>query len=266
VAKKKDAFYFSHDANARHDEKILELRAELGWEGYGLYWAIVECLRETTEYKYNIKKLNGLALHLSTTCETLENIISNFDLFEYNEDYFWSSSLQKRMQDYDFLKNKAIESGRKGAEIKRNKSNPEATLKQPLSNPEATLKQPLSNLEAIKLNKIKLNKKKEEKNIEEYSLVFDEFRKMYPGTKLGLEVEFKNFQRHKDWEVILPDLSKKLESQILYKHFEARTKGWTADWKNLKTWINNRCWEEEIAKASPHAPPNKGISFFATGE
>jgi hypothetical protein len=29
--------YFSHDANARHDEKILELRAELGWEGYGTF-------------------------------------------------------------------------------------------------------------------------------------------------------------------------------------------------------------------------------------
>jgi hypothetical protein len=28
---------FSHDANVRHDEKIIELMAELGWEGYGIF-------------------------------------------------------------------------------------------------------------------------------------------------------------------------------------------------------------------------------------
>jgi len=35
---KKEAYYFSHDSNARQDEKIIKLRMKLGWEGYGLYW------------------------------------------------------------------------------------------------------------------------------------------------------------------------------------------------------------------------------------
>jgi len=38
----KDAYYFSHDANAQDDEKILDLRADYGWEGYGLFWAVIE--------------------------------------------------------------------------------------------------------------------------------------------------------------------------------------------------------------------------------
>jgi len=39
---KKEAYYFSLDSNARDDPKILQLRMEMGWEGYGLFWAIIE--------------------------------------------------------------------------------------------------------------------------------------------------------------------------------------------------------------------------------
>ena len=41
-----EAYYFSHDSNARNDEKVLMLRAKHGWEGYGLYWALVEMMFE----------------------------------------------------------------------------------------------------------------------------------------------------------------------------------------------------------------------------
>ena len=109
----KDAYYFSHDANARHDEKILELRAELGWEGYGIFWAIIECLREASGYKYSIKRLNGLALQLSTTKEKLEQIILNFGLFSFDDDNFWSESLLRRMEERDSKVRKAKESAQK---------------------------------------------------------------------------------------------------------------------------------------------------------
>lgn len=109
----KDAYYFSHDANARHDEKILELRAELGWEGYGIFWAIIECLREASGYKYSIKRLNGLALQLSTTKEKLEQIILNFGLFSFDNDNFWSDSLLRRMEERDSKVRKAKESAQK---------------------------------------------------------------------------------------------------------------------------------------------------------
>ena len=44
----KDTFYFSHDYNARNDEKIKMLIRKHGMIGYGVFWAIVEDL-------YNIK-------------------------------------------------------------------------------------------------------------------------------------------------------------------------------------------------------------------
>jgi len=46
----KSSFYFDHDYNARNDQKILELRSEFGWHGYGLYFAILENLCEANGY------------------------------------------------------------------------------------------------------------------------------------------------------------------------------------------------------------------------
>jgi len=42
-----NAFYFRHDYSARNDQKILMIRSEFNnWEGYGLFFAILECLCE----------------------------------------------------------------------------------------------------------------------------------------------------------------------------------------------------------------------------
>lgn len=46
----KDAYFFSHDCNARNDPKILALRSVYGAEGYGVYFMLVEILREQPEY------------------------------------------------------------------------------------------------------------------------------------------------------------------------------------------------------------------------
>ena len=54
----KDAFYFSHDGNARNDDKMIAVRMKYGMEGYGIYFAIIERLRESCNYMcikdYNI--------------------------------------------------------------------------------------------------------------------------------------------------------------------------------------------------------------------
>jgi hypothetical protein len=74
--------------------------------------------------------------------------------------------------------------------------------------------------------------------------VFEKFRKLYPGTKRGLETEYEYFKKqHKDWREILPQLEPLLLSQIEAKD---QSTGFVPEWKNLKTYINNRAWEEEI--------------------
>ena len=47
----KDAYYFSHDSNARNDEKIMAMRSVYGLPGYAMYFMIVEILREQSNYK-----------------------------------------------------------------------------------------------------------------------------------------------------------------------------------------------------------------------
>ena len=36
--------YFPHDSNARNDVKLIKLRSKLDWEGYGIYFALIELL------------------------------------------------------------------------------------------------------------------------------------------------------------------------------------------------------------------------------
>ena len=40
----KESFYFSHDYNARNDQKILMLRGKFGNEGYALFFYILETI------------------------------------------------------------------------------------------------------------------------------------------------------------------------------------------------------------------------------
>lgn len=98
--------YFPHDANARHDEKIVELRMKHGWEGYGLYWAICEKLREASDYRLSVN-FNLLAFDLRTTNEMVKSIVSGFGLFTIEEDHFYSQSLCERMSVKDEASDRA---------------------------------------------------------------------------------------------------------------------------------------------------------------
>ena len=80
---------------------------------------------------------------------------------------------------------------------------------------------------------------------------FEEFRKSYLGTKRGYETEFKNFQKHSDWKLILPKLSTALKNQIANRKLKKQRNEFIPEWKNLQTWINNRCWEEVTEVEEP---------------
>ena len=62
----KDVYYFSHDANALSDPKILGMRCDYGLEGYGLYWAILEMLRNESTYKLPLNKNTYRAIKMQT--------------------------------------------------------------------------------------------------------------------------------------------------------------------------------------------------------
>lgn len=158
----KEAYYFSHDSNARSDEKILQLRAEFGWEGYGLYWAIIETLRESSDYSFSSNAKAGLAISLNTTKEKLNDILElcfNESLLIEKDGRFFSESLMTRMEQVDEKRRKRAEAGRLGGIAK------------------ASLKQKSSNALA---NSSKESKVKEKKGKGKEQLNIDEIYSIYP--------------------------------------------------------------------------------------
>ena len=115
---KKEAYYFSHDANAKDDPKILQLRMELGWEGYGLFWALIELLRNESDHRMRTH-YKSIAFALQTQEDSIKRIINDFDLFGLDDQYFWSESLLKRME----LKEERSEKARESAKKRWNRDN-----------------------------------------------------------------------------------------------------------------------------------------------
>ena len=106
----KDAYYFKHDSNARHDPKIKALINKYGVEGYGRYWIIIENLRDQSNYKLNDKQYTWDALAQEFCCtsekskEFVKDCIEKFDLLEDGDGFFYSMSLMQRMQELDDLR------------------------------------------------------------------------------------------------------------------------------------------------------------------
>ena len=115
---KKEAYYFSHDSNAKDDPKILQLRMEMGWEGYGLFWALIEMLRNESDHRMR-RHYKSIAYALHSQEDSIQRIINDFDLFGIDDQFFWSESLLKRME----LKEERSEKARESAKKRWNQSN-----------------------------------------------------------------------------------------------------------------------------------------------
>lgn len=122
VSKKqiKKTNYFSHDSNARNDSKIISLRMKLGIEGYGIYFMIIERLREEADYTSN-KDYDSLAFDFRTTPDKVKSVIEDFGLFIFtDDDCFYSESLMQRMTIKDEKSKKHSLGGKKAMEKRWN--------------------------------------------------------------------------------------------------------------------------------------------------
>lgn len=120
----KDAYFFSHDCNARNDPKILALRSVYGAEGYGVYFMLVEILREQPEYRLSVNKYiwNTLAMQMQVEASRLEQIVNDCctefaengsTLLVNDGEYLYSASLLRRMGKVDDISNLRREAARK---------------------------------------------------------------------------------------------------------------------------------------------------------
>ena len=157
-ANAKDVYYFSHDCNARNDEKILAMRSVYGLEGYAMYFMTVEILREQNEYKLEITKYiwNTLAMQMHTDVQKVKDFINDcvdeFHLFVIENNFLYSESLIKRMnlfKEISEIRSKAAKKRWENSNDMQNECKSNANAYQKQSN-------------KTKLNKTKLDYTKKE--------------------------------------------------------------------------------------------------------
>lgn len=104
---KKD--WFPHDFYSRVDSKILGIRMDLGMEGLGVYWSLVEIIYEGGGY---LKKseLPRTIFELRCSEEIVIKVIEDFDLFQFDEEKIWSITALERIEKRQEISEKAKES------------------------------------------------------------------------------------------------------------------------------------------------------------
>lgn len=119
----KDAYYFPHDSNAKDDPKCVLLIEQLGMEGYGIYWMLIETLREQPDYTYPVANIPALGRRYNTTAEKVKTVVCNYGLFTVKDDkIFFSDSLNRRMLVLEEKRAKRSEAGRLGNAARWKKS------------------------------------------------------------------------------------------------------------------------------------------------
>ena len=109
----KKSYWFEHDYNASNDAKILFLRQQLGMEGYGIYWFIVEQLVQAGG-RLPLKVIPVLSMQTQTQESKVRAVIEGYDLFGIDEEHFFSFRLNSHIETRKYYS----EMGKKGVEIR----------------------------------------------------------------------------------------------------------------------------------------------------
>lgn len=233
----KDAYYFSHDANARNDEKILMLRAEFGWEGYGIFWALLEMMFESTETCLHHSKIKGLAVNCNIDITLLQQIISysiSEGLFISDDEVFYSKSLIDRKEKFNSLRKKRSEAGKKGMESRYNSS---------VDNTVITPLKQCNNTDITNSNKGK-EKKERKVNKNNNDERFAEFWELYPKKQARQTAE-KSFNKINPDEELFAIICNAVVQQ-------SKTSAWIKENGQYvpmaSTWLNGKRWKDEIKK------------------
>lgn len=126
----KSTNYFPHDSNARNDEKLVRLRMKHGAAGYGVYFMILERLREDTDYM-SAKDYNMIAFDLRVDAAIVKSVVEDFGLFAFTDDgkHFYSESFFRRMKVKDTLHQQYSERSKVAANARWQKSAPKTEQK-----------------------------------------------------------------------------------------------------------------------------------------
>jgi hypothetical protein len=192
---KKDAYYFPHFSNARHDRKLKRVIKDLGIEGYGIYFMVLEVLRDQQDFKYPLQDIDLLADEFGTSESKLSVVVKNYDLFDVDEsNNFFSTKQALYLQPY-------IERSEKARNMARARWDKVKSLPEPMHKhmPEHYD----SNASKVKESKVKETKEKEEVVLSTRDALFEKWfkykrEKRQSYTTTGIETLIKTWSSYTD--------------------------------------------------------------------
>jgi uncharacterized phage protein (TIGR02220 family) len=250
----KEAYYFSHDANARNDEKVLMLRAEHGMQGYGIYWCLLEMMFESADTKLFHSKEKGMAVSYNIDITVLQSVINTCvteGLFESDGEKFWSESLMRRKGKYLDYKKKKSEAGKKGMEKRwGKKENDNGVITEPKQNDNGVITENNKGKE-IKEKEIKIPYKEIIDLLNEHSN--SKFKLNAKATKTAIKARWEEDYAFEDFKLVIEYFCKAWKGKV----FSNGKNG--DDYLRPSTLFNNR-FDERLNEArkktnSSNQPP-----------
>ena len=148
--------WFKHDYSAAEDDKILELRAEYGWEGYGIFFAILEYMCKT-EKGIDRKRIGALRMVVGTVEGYLEGYLEHtlkVGLFYEENGIIWNQRIRDHIDQIQHRRVEGSKAGKKSGKARREKAQNEGESKVTFNEPS---RNPLT-------DKIRLDKIREDNN------------------------------------------------------------------------------------------------------
>ena len=88
--------YFSHDYGSRNDPKLVNVLMKHGQAGIGTYWCLIEMIYEQGG-RLRLDECESYAFALHSDSKLIQSLLGSFELFEHDETFFWSKSVNNRL-------------------------------------------------------------------------------------------------------------------------------------------------------------------------
>lgn len=251
--------YFSHDANASRDEKILKMRERFGVRGYGLFWEIIEYLFSSggkAELNYKMVSL-AIGEDVRTVKPFLIACIDVFQLFESDGQTFWSNRL---LSDIDRIVETSLRNSR-AARIRHDKDKDKDNQTVELSKPHIKKAECActANAERPDCERTAIDKIDKKEEIDIGSNKDAEKGKVTRVTKQPMRFCKPSIEEIREY---CHERNNTIDAQHFMDHYEAN--GWVVgktamkDWKaTVRNWERNAIRTPAITKAS--YDPYKGL-------
>ena len=250
----KDTYWFKHDSSAGRGLRMRKMAFIYGHWGKGIYWDVIEVLRDQENYSYENDEISLQMLCDIIGCKDVDkfqNWLSDcvkYELFKIHGNKFFSEVLRENMEKWDSAKNAGIQSG-KSRNKKKNERNANESANETRTNDEhkSRVEENIvekSREESINITLVKKEVSKEKKL--ENNNTFLAYRNIK-----HLSISHEDFNKLKDiyGARAVDDILDKIEN---YSEIDK----YTSLYLTAKTWLDKN--KEKEAKNNPE----KGISFF----